>query len=106
MLTKPIIRRALSGVAVLLAGATAAARPEPLVIEQLPNPDAMLIAAQVGADPNSTLDDGVQSFSRAVADATLLQQQAMDATCRSTHAPVASAAHRYAWEANCRYRRH
>jgi hypothetical protein len=106
MLTKPIIGRVLSGVAVLLAGAPTAARPEPLVIEQLADPDATLVAAQVGADRNSALDYGVQGFSRAIADATLLQQQAMDATCRSTHAPAASAAQRFAWEANCRYRRH
>jgi hypothetical protein len=106
MRMEPIIARAIFGVALLLAGAPAPAHPEPLVVEQLNDPDAMLIAAQVGADPDSTLDKAMESFSRAVAEAALLQQAAIDARCRSATAPAARVAERYAREANCRYRRH
>jgi hypothetical protein len=106
MRMEPIIGRAICGVALLLAGAPAPAQPEPLVVEQLGDPDVMLIATQVGVNPDSTLDKAMESFSRAVAEAALLQQAAIDTRCRSAAAPAARMAERYAREANCRYRRH
>jgi hypothetical protein len=102
MRIEPIIGCATLG-ALLFAGAATAAPPEPLVIEQLADPDATFIT--VGADLRSAPDEAMQSFSRAVAEATLLQQQAIQAKCSSVRAPAASAVERYAWEANCRYRR-
>jgi hypothetical protein len=94
--------------------AVAAPATEPLIVTRLADPDPNYVpppaerhAARMGRqDESPTLDSAMQDFGRAIGQAAILQQQAIEARCNSG-APVPSGgAARWAWEANCRYQRH
>ena len=96
------------------APATAAGPSESLIVTQLADPDPNYVAPdESGSRARSrkqhampALDAAMQEFGRAIGQATLLQQQAIEQRCR-TAAPVAeSVTDRFAWAASCRYARH
>lgn len=110
------IGRMLLGVSLLGGAAPAiAASPEPLIVTQLADPDPNYVPPRDvmrgtrrsadRADDNPTLDEAMQDFGRAIGQAALLQQQAIEARCRSAQAVPAGGTDRMAWEANCRYQR-
>jgi hypothetical protein len=93
--------------------ALAAPASEPLIVTRLADPDPNYVApagerhaarmSRQGEAP--TLNSAMQDFGRAIGQAAILQQQAIEARCNSG-APVPSdGAARWAWEANCRYQR-
>ncbi|MFL6726457.1 MAG: hypothetical protein ACJ8FS_08080 [Sphingomicrobium sp.] len=101
----------------LLLGAVpvAAAPPEPLIVTQLPDPDPGYVArpepklqvTQSRGDPDeNSIDTAMQTFGRAIGQAALLEEQAIEVRCRSAEPSGGSAVARFAWEANCRYQRH
>jgi len=99
------IWQAVLGLALLNIAAAGQAEPEgePLVVTRLPDPETHMLTTS-GTDEDSSLDARIGDFSRAISQATLADQQAMQARCRA--AIPASGADRLAWEASCRYRRH
>jgi hypothetical protein len=110
------VGRAAFGLVLLLGAAGArSASHEPLVVTQLADPDPNYVPPRLpkldetrasdDLDDKPTLDQAMQDFGRAIGQAALLQQRAIDARCRSEAAP-ADRADRLAWEANCRYQRH
>ncbi len=111
--------RAAFGLVIALAAApsSAAPQPEPLVVTQLADPDpnyAPLPAVskpqskklQANDDQNPTLDGAMQDFGLAIGQAAMLEQQQVDARCKSINTSQVPIEQRYIWEANCRYRRH
>jgi len=107
------------GLALNLGGTPLLAAPsEPLVVTQLADPDPNYVplprepkhgkrnADEV--DENPTLDGAMQEFGRALGQAAMIQQQAIEARCRSgaSEQASASAQDRFAWAAACRYSRH
>jgi hypothetical protein len=109
-------RAALGLVLLLDAASAAAAPPEPLIVTQLADPDPNYvpphepklntIRASDQLDQGSSLDQSMQEFGRAIGQAAMLQQQAIEARCRSGAPSGSSTADRFAWEASCRYQRH
>jgi len=111
--------RIIAGAALALApvGAPAAdavgiPAPEPLVVTQLADPDPNYRPPLAeGSERNSrdrkmpALDAAMQDFGRAIGEAALLQQRAIEAKCGSGAPVPADGAARWAWEANCRYDR-
>lgn len=97
--------RAVLGLALMTFAAVADAEParEPLVVTRLPEPELRLVALN---DPERNLaDEAVQRFARALDQATVAEQQAIAARCKSSDPVPSGGAARAAWEANCRYRR-
>ena len=115
---RKIGREALGALLVLGSGVAAAAPPEPLIVTQLADPDPdyvpssnalKLKSSTISTDrsqENPTLDQAMEDFGRAVGEAARLQQQTIEAQCRSAGTPPTRAAERWAWEANCRYQRY
>jgi hypothetical protein len=99
------IWRSGAGIPLLLTAAAASAEPaEPLTVTQLGDPETKL---QVSASGTIGGQDGdIDSFSRAVGEALSLQQQSIDARCRSAPRNSGTIAARWAWEARCRYQRY
>jgi hypothetical protein len=92
---------------VLLASAArGAAEPaEPLTVTRLGNSetDLLISAGSVKVDSRGPAAD---SFSEAVSKAVRLQQQAIQAQCRSANRGSGPIDVRWAWEARCDYRRY
>lgn len=98
-----------------IAGPSAAAPVEPLIVTPLGNPDPGLVAApepqlkltklRAGDDSSSAIEDAIESFGRVIGQATLADQQVIEERCRSSQARARSA-DRFAWAANCQYSRH
>jgi hypothetical protein len=88
------------------AAPCAAAPAEPLIVTPLGEPKLTLTKVRSGDDPESGVDDAVESFGRVIGQARLAEQQAIEAKCRSTRPAPDSAADRFAWAANCQYIRH
>lgn len=113
-----VTRFALSS-AVLLMGAPAAAEPrEPLVVTRLSDPDPNYVASvdpkreareareASEADANTRVEEAMQSFGQAIGQAAMIEQQQIEAFCK-TGAPVnATREQLFAYEASCRYTRH
>ena len=110
--------RAAFGLAIALAAAasSAAPQPEPLVVTQLADPDPNYIPLPAVSKPQSktlqaeddqdpTLNEAMQKFGRAIGQAGMLEQQQVDARCKSINTSQVPIEQRYVWEANCRYRR-
>lgn len=111
--------RAALGLAIALAAvhSNAAPQSEPLVVTQLADPDPNYIPLpavskpqsrklEADDDQNPTLDEAMQDFGRAIGQAGMLEQQQVDARCKSINTSQVPMEQRYVWEANCRYRRH
>lgn len=100
-----------------LAGAAPARSepPEPLVITQLPDPEptSMSVGAEKrGAmrahdgDENPALDQAILDFGRAIGQATRVQEEAIEARCKSGEPSGGNLVDRLSWAANCRYQRY
>jgi hypothetical protein len=113
------VERTIVGALIALLAGTAqpavAAPGEPLIVTQLPDPDPYYVppaehssgARKVASGQrDSALDAAMEQFGRAIGQATRLQQQAIDARCRSGVPASAGTSERFAWEASCRYSRH
>jgi hypothetical protein len=111
------IVRAAMALMLLLGGSVAcAAPPEPLIVTRLPDPDPNYIAPPPDpqgsdrrtddADDSQSIDQAMQTFGRAMGQATLLVREKAAARCQDRIPADASAEQRYAWEASCRYQRY
>lgn len=110
-----IIAGLLLGAAVPDAAPAASGLREPLIITPLPDPDPNFAPPRASASMKTglgeatespTLDQAMQDFGRAIGQAALIEQQAIEARCRSGAPAGASAADRFAWAANCHYQRY
>lgn len=90
---------------VLACAGTAAAAPEPLIVTRLSDPERLIAASGSEAKPRPSLDAAMLDFGREIDQSLALQQQQIDARCRSTQAASASNGKRWAWAAVCRYQR-
>lgn len=103
----------------LLAGVTgveAKSAPEPLIVTRLPDPDPNFVPlpeAKLRAlpssdrlDGDSNLDQAMQNLGRTIGQAVQMEQQAALARCKSAIPSGLPDQQRWAWEANCSYRRH
>ena len=107
------ITRVALGVALLfgVAHAAAADPPQP-EWTPLPDPNAGFVPSEQQATQppgtaggDSALDKAMERFGAAVAQAIRLDQQDIDAACRSVESVHSRSARFSAWQANCRYRR-
>lgn len=111
------LARIASGAAMLLVAVQAPAAPvEPLVVTRLADPDpdfalrepgsknASAQAAQTAADDR--IEDAMQTFGRAIGQAAMIEQQQIEARCRSGAPVNATREQLFAYEASCRYSRH
>lgn len=110
-----IVRSALcAAIFIVLAGPAAAAPGEPLIVTPLGNPDPGLVAApepqlqltklHSGDDRDLAVEQAIESFGRAIGQASRADQQAIEARCRSQ--ARARSADRFDWAATCQYVRH
>lgn len=106
--------RAASGLVLLLGTVSAVSAPaEPLLVTPPSDFGPNLLApreselnqmwASDGQVPGE--DQAIEDFSRAISEAVQLQNQLIEANCRSTRAIPSDGPGRLAWEANCRYQR-
>jgi hypothetical protein len=72
----------------------------------LPDPGQQATQPPGTADGDLALNEAMESFGAAVAHAIRLDQQAIEAACKSIEAVRGRSARISAWQANCRYRRH
>jgi hypothetical protein len=90
----------------LLAGGTAGiARPQgSLVLAPATDAQPYFVppATEVKLDP---ADEAIQQFRRAISEAAVLQQQRIQASCRTSSPQGGTPEQRFAWAANCRYAR-
>ena len=104
------------GAAAALVGAVQpllAAPAEPLVVTKMTDPDPYFVPppperrgrAPVRAEETPTLTEAMEQFGRAIGQAAMIQQQNMEARCRSMASGSMSDAERLAWAASCRYSR-
>ena len=111
------IGRMVVGLSLLVAGAGAiGASPEPATVLRLPDHAANFVplpepslARDTASDElygNPSTEQALQEFGRAIGQAVQVQQQVIEAACRSPQGPTASASARWAWQANCSYQRH
>jgi len=109
--------RILVGLTLLVAGTGAiGASPEPSMVLRLPDhaanfvplpePDLARDTASDQLYDNPSQEAALQEFGRAIGQAVQAQQQVIETRCRSQQAATASAASRWAWQANCSYHRH
>ena len=111
------LARGAFGAATLLLAVQASAVPlEPLVVTRLADPDPDFAMRQPGSKngsahsaesaANDRVEDAMQTFGRAISQAAMIEQQRLEARCR-TGAPVnATREQLFAYEASCRYSRH
>ena len=105
----------LAGTLLLASPAVLSAAPEPLVVTRLADPDPNFVPlgdAGSGNKPaghyvgdDEKLDAAMQSFGWAIGQAAIVEQQQIQAQCRSGAPTSASAEQRFAYEASCRYSR-
>jgi hypothetical protein len=89
----------------LASAARGAAEPaEPLTVTRLGDSESKLLVAT--ASGNIGNPHGADNFSKAVSEAVRLQQQEIQAQCRSAKRGSGTVALRWAWEARCDYRRY
>lgn len=110
---RAIIASVMMGAVVLGPAPASSATREPLIITPLPDPDPDFIPEKTPASTelreaseSPNLDQAMQDFGRAIGQAALIQQQAIEARCRAGEPAGGSAADRFTWAASCRYQRH
>ena len=96
----------------MLPGGVALAAPaEPLIVTQLADPDPNFVpegphsAWKRSREAMPRLDASMEAFGRAIGQAALVEQQAIEERCRNAAPAAASATDRFAWAASCRYTR-
>jgi hypothetical protein len=93
-----------------------AASKEPLIVTTLPDPDHYLLTSAVeprqgwlkagdGNNEGDGIDKAIQAFGRAIGQAAMVDQQQVEARCRSGQPESATPEQRFAWAASCRYTR-
>ena len=100
------------GVAMLPGGVALAAPAEPLIVTQLADPDPNFVPEgshsatwKRSREAMPRLDASMEAFGRAIGQAALVEQQAIEERCRNAAPAAASATDRFAWAASCRYTR-
>lgn len=99
-----IVRAACGGV-LLLTGTVTIAAPEPLIITKLPEQELLVTRSPV-TDQHPSLEDAMHGFGRAIGHAIQVEQQAIEAACKSAERPKAGTAAAYDWRARCSYQRY
>ena len=99
-----IVRMACGGV-LLLTGAAAFAAPEPLIITKLPEQE-LLVTRSAAAEQRRSVDDAMHRFGQAIGHAIEVQQQAIEAACKSAERPKPGTPAAYDWRARCSYQRY
>ena len=106
-----------AGVASLIGAAPAVCAPkEPLIVTQLRDPDPYFVPqpadgkevsakAPYANDENARIDEAMADFGRAIGQAAMVEQQQIEARCRSGLPETATSEQRFAWAASCRYTR-
>jgi hypothetical protein len=100
--------------ALLLAAAPVGAHEakEPLIITQIPDAEPgfvrageakLVITRSAASDETPSIDDAMASFGRAIGQAIGIEQQAIQAACKSGEAPKAGTPAAYEWRARCSY---
>ena len=109
---------AVIAVASIVGAAPAFADPkEPLIVTQMADPDPYYVppapdgkhrqaSASADADESVRIEEAMQDFGRAIGQAAMVEQQQIEARCRSGHPESATPEQRFAWAARCRYSRH
>ena len=97
------------------ASAFAAAPSEPLVVTQLPDPDPNYVPPPEpkgsvrksdAKDEDTTIDQAMEDFGRAIGQAGMVIREKTEAACRAGIPANIAPEQRFAWEARCRYQRY
>jgi hypothetical protein len=106
-----------ASIASVTGAAPALAAPrEPLIVTTLPDPDHYLVTSAAeprhgwlepgdGSNRGDSIDEAIQAFGRAIGQAAMVDQQRIEARCRSGQPESATPEQRFAWAASCRYTR-
>jgi len=95
-----------------MAPAQAAEAKEPLIITKASDGGAILLASNAGtntslaraeADETNSLDQAINSFSNAVAEAIRADQEATHAACKASKRPKSGTPAGWEWGARCSY---
>ena len=89
-----------------LSSAALAAEREPLSITTFREGEAALQPVGIRDEAPRQAAFDIEAFSRAVSEAIRVQQQSIEAKCRSADRHAGTIAARWAWEASCRYPRY
>ena len=90
----------------------AAGAKEPLIITKASDGGALLLASNAGANTSvtrvetsetSSLDQAIETFASAVADALRADQEAIQAACKASKPPKPGTAAGWEWGARCSY---
>ena len=85
---------------------------EPLIITPLPDAEAgfvqtgeakLVVTRSDASDETPSIDDAMASFGRAIGQAIGVEQQAIQAACKSAEAPESGTPAAYEWRARCSY---
>lgn len=85
---------------------------EPLIITPLPDAEAgfvqtgeakLVVTRSAASDETPSIDDAMASFGRAIGQAIGVEQQAIQAACKSAEAPESGTPAAYEWRARCSY---
>lgn len=117
MLFRRIIgQTALLGTLLAASPASLNAAPEPLVVTRLADPDPNYVPLRAAgpsrrisdqdAQAAARIDSAMESFGRAIGQAAIIEQQQIEALCRSGAPVNATPEQRFDYEASCRYSRH
>lgn len=85
---------------------------EPLIITPLPDAEAgfvqtgeakLVVTRSAASEETPSIDDAMASFGRAIGQAIGVEQQAIQAACKSAEAPESGTPAAYEWRARCSY---
>jgi len=85
---------------------------EPLIITSLPDAEAgfvqtgeakLVVTRSAASEETPSIDDAMASFGRAIGQAIGVEQQAIQAACKSAEAPESGTPAAYEWRARCSY---
>lgn len=85
---------------------------EPLIITPLPDAEQgfvrtgeakLVVTRSAASEETPSIDDAMASFGRAIGQAIGVEQQAIQAACKSAEAPESGTPAAYEWRARCSY---
>jgi hypothetical protein len=88
--------------ALLSIGTDAVAAPEPLIITRLPEQE-LVMTRSGAAEQDPSIDDAIQKLGQALGQALQVEQQAIQAACKSGEPPKPGTAAVYDWRSRCSY---
>ena len=116
VLERIIGQTVLTAVLLVASPAALSAAPEPLVVTKLADPDPNYVplrttgsSSQISdreAEADAKVDSAMESFGRVIGQAAIIEQQQIQAQCRSGAPVNATPEQRFDYEASCRYSRH